>query len=282
MVSFAVEPPTTPLVLACPHAGRIYPPSLLAAAALDRAALRGCEDAYVDALLEGAFSAGFAGVVCQLARVFVDVNRDPWELDPAMFSEALPAQAHAGSPRVAAGLGVAPRQVGQGREIYRRKLTLDEIAARLALVHAPYHAALAERAAAAKARFGLAIVIDWHSMPSSATRSEASRGRPRPNVVLGDRHGGACGRALTRAAARAFERLGYVVALNSPYAGGYTTQTWGRPTEGFHALQIELDRGLYLDESTMEPSVGLPRLKADLEQVIAELAARDWGRALGA
>jgi N-formylglutamate amidohydrolase len=267
---------STPLVFASPHSGRIYPDAFQAASALDAHELRRSEDAFVDELISGALERGAAIVTCRFARAYVDVNRDPWELDPAMFEDELPDAARRQSPRVAAGLGAIPKLVAEGREIYRRKLTFPEASARIEAVHRPYHEALAAVLEEARAQFGLAILIDWHSMPSVVARSESRLGRMRPDVVLGDRHGAACGKAATVTVRRAFEAAGYVTASNAPYAGGWTTQTWGRPREGLHALQIELDRGLYLDEERLLRSDGFPRLKRDIERLTDTLVAEDW------
>jgi N-formylglutamate amidohydrolase len=266
----------TPLVFASPHSGRIYPDEFQAASALDAHELRRSEDAFVDELISGAQERGAAIVACRFARAYVDVNRDPWELDPAMFEDELPDATRRQSPRVAAGLGAIPKLVAEGREIYRRKLTYPEASARIDAVHRPYHAALGAILEEARLQFGLAILIDWHSMPSVVARSESRLGRMRPDVVLGDRHGAACGKAATVMVRRAFEAAGYVTVSNTPYAGGWTTQTWGRPREGLHALQIELDRGLYLDEERLVTSDGFARLKRDIDRLTETLAAVDW------
>jgi N-formylglutamate amidohydrolase len=271
---------STPLVFASPHSGRVYPDELHAASALDAHDLRRSEDAYVDELISGALERGAATVACRFARAYVDVNRDPWELDPAMFEDELPDATRRQSPRVAAGLGAIPKLVAEGREIYRRKLTYPEASARIDAVHRPYHEALGAILEEARLQFGLAILIDWHSMPSVVARSESRLGRMRPDVVLGDRHGAACSKVVTVTVRRAFEATGYVTASNAPYAGGWTTQTWGRPREGLHALQIELDRGLYLDEEQVTPSAGFPRLKRDLERLTETLAAENWAARL--
>lgn len=272
---------TTPLVFASPHSGRVYPADMMSASRLDARDIRRSEDALVDGLIEGGEAAGAALVLCRVGRAYVDVNREPWELDEAMFSDRLPEHARAVSARVAAGLGSVPRVVGDGQAIYARKLRFAEAEARIAAVHAPYHAALEALLAEARARFGAAVLIDWHSMPSAASRGEARRGRPRPDVVLGDRHGGACAPGLTALVKRELERTGYVVALNRPYAGGYTTQAHGRPEDGRHAVQVELDRELYLDERTLQPRPGFDRLKQRLEALFATLAGTDWTRVLG-
>ena len=273
-------PLVSPLVFSSPHSGRIYPEDMMSASTLDGADIRRSEDALVDGLVERCTGHGAALVLCRVARAYVDVNRDPWEMDPSMFADALPAAAKSSSARVAAGLGAVPRVVGEGREIYGRKLRFAEADARIQRVHRPYHMALAGLIDEAHARFGRVVLIDWHSMPSAAGAAEARKGRPKPDMVLGDRHGGSCAPALTRLVKAELEAAGYVVALNRPYAGGWTTQLHGRPDGGFHALQVEMDRGLYLDERTLEPRPGFVRLRDDLERLFAVLAAQDWGRLL--
>jgi N-formylglutamate amidohydrolase len=271
---------TTPLVFASPHSGRIYPDSLTEASSLDALSIRRSEDAFVDELIAPAFARGISGVLCRAARVYVDVNRDPWELDPEMFSDPLPDFARSQTPRVAAGLGSIARIVGEGREVYTRKLRFSEAEARIEAVHRPYHRALAALLAEARSQFGVAVLIDWHSMPSAAARSEARRGRMRPDMVLGDRHGAACGRSLTRTVKRGLEVAGYGVGQNVPYAGGWTTQTYGRPAEGLHALQVEIDRALYLDEAALTPSPGFGRLARNLDRLFEALVGLDWPKVL--
>jgi N-formylglutamate amidohydrolase len=266
----------TPLVFASPHSGRLYPEDLMAASGLGPQAIRRSEDAFVDRLIESAPSVGVTAISARFARAYVDVNREAWELDPQMFEDELPAYARAQTARISAGLGSIARVVGEGQEIYRRKLTFSEARERIEGVHRPYHAALEGRLQAVKSRFGVAVLVDWHSMPSAATRSEARRGRPRPDMVLGDRHGASCGRPLTALVRRELQAAGYVVALNSPYAGGYTTQHYGHPSQGVHALQVEIDRSLYLDEASLEPTGGFEPLKLTLNQLFDRMAAQDW------
>ncbi len=270
----------TPLVFASPHSGRVYPQSLLAASALDPVAIRKSEDAFVDELISGAAAHGAALVLCRTARVYVDVNRDPWELDPGMFEDPLPAFARSQTARVAAGLGAIAKVVAEGQEVYARKLNFAEVKGRIEAVHEPYHRALGDLVAEARQTFGVAVLIDWHSMPSAASRAHARRVRSKPDFVLGDRHGAACARPLTQLVRRTLEAAGHAVALNAPYAGGFTTQSYGRPAEGVHALQVEIDRSLYLDEERLEPNAGFPRLKADLDRLFERLADADWPAAL--
>ncbi len=253
-------------VFASPHSGALYPVDMNADPALAEASLRSAEDALVDRLIAPGVEGGAAVVLGRLGRAYVDLNRDPADLDPALI-EGLGDGT--GSPRTAAGYGVIPRLSGDGRALYARRLTLDEARERIARVHAPYHAALAGEMQAARERHGEAVLVDWHSMPARATR--AAGGARGPDVVLGDRHGSSCGAGLTRRVRRAFEALGWRVALNQPYAGGWTTQAWGRPEEGFHAIQIELNRALYFDEAARAPSAGWSRTQKGVARVIAGL-----------
>ena len=266
----------SPLVFASPHSGRLYPPDMMAASALDADAIRRSEDAFVDQLIEGAAEHGAAVLTAAYARAYVDVNREPYELDPSMFEDELPDFARGRSARVAAGLGSIARIVAEGQEIYARKLTFAEARQRIEAVHQPYHAALEALLAEAVARFGVAVLVDWHSMPSAAARTLNQSGDPRAagncDLVLGDRFGTACSGVITQTVERALETMGYRVTRNAPYAGGYTTEYYGRPQRRRHALQIEINRGLYLDEASVSPHMGFERLKSDLNPVFAALA----------
>jgi len=265
-------PAPTPLVFASPHSGRLYPDDMMAA--LDGVAIRRSEDAYVDELMAEAPGLGAALISARLARAYIDVNREAFELDPAMFADELPDFARGRSARVAAGLGAIARVVSEGQEIYARKLTFAEARARIETAHTPYHAALARLLGEAHAAHGFAVLIDWHSMPAAAARAG---GRDGPcDMVLGDRFGAACAGIVTQRVERELEAMGYKVARNAPYAGGYTTEHYGRPARRTHALQIEINRALYLDEARLTPTEGFARLKADLEKLIAAMAAADW------
>ena len=267
------SPPPTPLVFASPHSGRVYPDDMMAAAALDAHAIRRSEDVLVDDLIGRACELGATVISARYARAYIDLNREAFELDPAMYVDELPAFARARTARVAAGLGAIARVVSEGQEIYARKLTFAEARGRIEQAHQPYHAALEQLLAEAHAAHGFAILVDWHSMPSAAARA----GRDRPSdFVLGDRFGAACASLLTVRVERELQGLGYRVARNSPYAGGYTTEHYGRPARRIHALQIEINRGLYLDEGALEPTAGFARLKADLERLTQALAGADW------
>ena len=261
-----------PVVFASPHSGRHYPPDLLAASALDGLTIRRSEDAYVDRLIASAPEHGITTLKACMARAYVDVNREVDELDPDMFSDAHPGMARSLTARVAAGLGAIPRIVAEGQEIYYRKLSLAEARARLEAVYVPYHRAIDQLLTETRTAHGLAILIDWHSMPAVAARSTGGS----CDLVLGDRFGSACANLLTRQVERSLAGLGYRVARNAPYAGGYTTEHYGRPGRQIHALQIEINRALYMDETSLELTPGFERLAKDLEEVMRGLAATDW------
>lgn len=256
-------------VFSAPHSGRHYPEALVGRSRLSRRALRSSEDVLVDELFAAAPRHGVPLIAATLPRAWLDLNRAPNELDPALIAD-VPRRAV--SQRVAAGLGVIPRVVAEGMAIYRGRLSRAEAEARIRAVHRPYHAALSGLIEEARGRFGRALLLDCHSMPSEALKAAPRVQGRRPEVVLGDRFGGSASPEVVAAVRRAFERAGFVVARNAPFAGGYITRHYGRPAEGVEAIQIELDRGLYLDERTLEPLPGFEALRARLEEVIAELA----------
>jgi N-formylglutamate amidohydrolase len=257
---------TTPLIFASPHSGRRYPAELLASTRINLIGLRRSEDAYVDELFAGAAAHGAAVLSATVARAYIDLNRDADELDPDMFEER-PPHAMPGSARVQAGLGAIPRITGDGQSIYRRKLSLAEAEQRISAVYRPYHTLLARLVAEARSFFGCAVIVDCHSMPSSA------RGAQAPDIVLGDRFGASCHPSITALAEATLRRLGYRVARNAPFAGGHTTQLYGRPNAHAHALQIEISRALYLDERTLERTNGFARVRADMSRLAEALAA---------
>jgi len=267
-------PPPTPLVFASPHSGRFYPDDMMAATALDPQAIRRSEDALVDDLIGAAPELGASLITARCARAYIDLNREAFELDAGMFADELPEFARARTARVAAGLGAIARVVSEGQEIYARKLTFAEARARIEWAHRPYHAALERMIAEAHRAHGFAILIDWHSMPAAAARA-GSRHLP-CDMVLGDRFGAACAGLLTSRVERELQAMGYRVARNTPYAGGYTTEHYGRPARRTHALQIEINRALYLDEARLSPTAGFGKLKANLESLTRALASANW------
>jgi N-formylglutamate amidohydrolase len=262
---------TLPVVFSSPHSGVDYPAEFLAAARLDPQSLRRSEDSYVDELFQAAPSLG-APLLCALfPRAFVDANREAFELDPAMFEDALPPEANTASPRVAAGLGMIARVVATGEEIYARKLHFAEALARIERYYRPYHATLAGLIAETRRRFGFCVLIDCHSMPSIGGPTERDAGRERVDVVLGDCRGRSCSPRLTERVEAALRQLGYAVARNNPYSGGFVTQHYGQPDEDVHALQIEINRGLYLDEATLERGPGFARLAGGMRELVRSI-----------
>lgn len=255
---------SVPFIFASPHSGRLYPARFVAGSRLGAMQLRRSEDAFVDRLFAGAAALGAPMIAARFPRAYLDANRAPAELDPAMFEGALPVDVDTPSPRVSAGLGVIPRIVKDGSEIYRDKLSPAEAAERLARLYRPYHDALAALVAETRARFGAAVVVDCHSMPSAAAV---------PDVVLGDRYGTSAAPELMRHAQTSFEGRSFTTARNVPYAGGYTTQLYGRPAEGVHGLQIEINRALYLDEDRVEPARGFETVRERIADALAHLTA---------
>ena len=262
-----------PLVFASPHSGAYYPPAFVAASPLELAVLRRSEDCHVDELFAAAPSLGAPLVRSLYPRAYLDVNREPYELDPDMFNDTLPPYANTTSVRVSAGLGTIPRIVATRREIYRTKLYFQDAERRIETVYRPYHQALAALIARAHARFGFCILIDCHSMPSAGLPVTAV-GDPRTiDMVLGDRSGVSCAPAVTDAVDAFLTERGHRVTRNNPYAGGFTTQHYGDPAAGTHVLQVEINRALYMDEVTLERGPGFAALKNDLNGLMARLVA---------
>lgn len=262
---------SVPVVFASPHSGRAYPAELLAEARLDPLALRRSEDSFVDELFAAAPEFGAPLIAATFPRVWCDVNREPWELDPGMFDGPLPPWVNTTSPRVVAGLGTIPRIVATGETVYRRRLSFAEAEARIRACWEPYHAALAELIAETRARFGVCLLVDCHSMPAHP----ATNANP-PDMVLGDAHGTACAPRATRLAEEILLGLRYRVRRNDPYAGGYVTRHYGRPRDGVHALQVEIARALYMDEARIERGPAFERLAADMSRLIEGLCRADW------
>ena len=271
--------PLTPLIFASPHSGAYYPREFVEASPLELAALRKSEDCYVDELFGDAPDLGAPLLRALYPRAYVDVNREPYELDPDMFDHPLPAYVNTTSARVAAGLGTIARIVGTRREIYRSKLSFAEAERRINGVHKPYHQALRGLIARARERFGYAILIDCHSMPSSGLPMDLDGDTRTVDIVLGDRTGLSCHPSLTEAAATQLAGAGYNVIRNNPYAGGYTTQHYGDPANGVHALQIEINRNIYMDETTLQRRAAFAKLRGDLRHLTRCLTgyAADWG-----
>jgi N-formylglutamate amidohydrolase len=245
-------------VLNSPHSGSHYPQAFLASTRLQATALRRSEDCYVDELFASASNAGAPLLKANFPRAYLDLNREPNELDPHLIEGPLPRTANASSVRVVGGLGTIPRVVSEGEEIYRRKIPLSEALARIAQLYEPYHRALGELMAKTRASFGAALLIDCHSMPSTAASSQNA---PLPDIVIGDRHGSTTTASLVERLELLFRRHGLKVQRNRPYAGGFITECYGRPAKGFHAVQIEINRAIYMNERTLVRHSGFSTLK---------------------
>jgi N-formylglutamate deformylase len=269
------QPPTrnTSVVFASPHSGREYPWSFMRQTVLDAHIIRSSEDAFVDQLYEEASNVGAPLLRAGAPRAFIDLNRSCEELDPALIHGARKLN---NNPRVASGLGVIPRVVSNGRVIYRNKLSMSEAQRRIDKYWRPYHDALQKVLDEAHSLFGQAILIDCHSMPHEAVDVIARSGAPRPDVVLGDRFGAAAGSAIVEQIESAFVNAGLTVTRNAPFAGAYITQHYGRPSRRQHAIQIEIDRSIYMNEQLIRPNNNFKVFRNLMKTVIAEIA--DIGR----
>lgn len=264
---------TTSVVFASPHSGRDYPDWFLRDTVLDAGQIRSSEDAFVDKLYKAAPDHGAPLLTANAPRAFLDLNRGPDELDSALI-EGVRRSAH--NPRIASGLGVVPRVVANGRQIYRGKITLAEAHHRIAHYWRPYHDQLQTLLDESNNSFGEAILIDCHSMPHEALENVGPPGSARPDVVLGDRFGATAASSIVEQVEAAFASAGLRVARNMPFAGAYITQHYGRPSRQQHAIQVEIDRALYMNEATLEPSPDFEAFRILLTGVIAELT--DIGR----
>lgn len=266
----APERQMAPVIYASPHSGDYYPPELLDATALPLGLLRRSEDSYVDELFAAAPSQGAPLLRARYARVYLDPNREPWELDPAMFEAPLPGHVNSTSLRVAGGLGTIARIVSEGHEVYERKLSFADAERRVDDIYYPYHRALAGMINETRLAFGYCILIDCHSMPSAGALGSRDR-RRRADIVLGDRFGTTCSPKLTEYVQSVLAGQGLVVMRNNPYAGGFTTYHYGRPADAVHTLQIEINRALYMNEERIEKNAGFAATKAIMTELVAAL-----------
>ncbi|MDC7744867.1 N-formylglutamate amidohydrolase [Rhizobium binxianense] len=240
---------TIPFVYNSPHSGRIYPPEFIAQSRLEGIAIRRSEDHYVDELFGSAVALGAPLLAANFPRAYLDVNREPYELDPRMFDGLLPPYANVNSLRVAGGLGTIPRIVAENMEIYARRLPVQEGLDRVEAVYKPYHATLRRLIARTHVQFGFGVLIDCHSMPGNVRVAGSAA---RPDFIIGDRYGTSASAELSRAAIAILEEMGFAAIRNKPYAGGFITEHYGRPSRGLHALQIEVNRAIYVDEVTLD------------------------------
>lgn len=271
-----VEPAVwrAPIIFNSPHSGSVYPREFLDASRIDVAALRRSEDSFMDELIADLSGRGFPTITVNFPRSYVDVNREPYELDPRMFAGRLPSFANTRSMRVAGGLGTIPRVVGDGQEIYRERLSVDDGLARIEALYKPYHRALRRLINKAHQTFGTVILVDCHSMPSvGVTRDEPRR----PDMVIGDRYGTSCAALLPDMVEETMTSLGYSVGRNKPYAGGFITEHYGNPASGLHTIQLELNRAIYMDERRRERSPRFRQVTADFAALADALASVPLG-----
>jgi len=275
---FQIHEPARPasgFVFDVPHSGALYPAEFLAVSRLDPLTLRRSEDAHVDALFAQMVARGSPLMRARFPRAYLDLNREPYELDPRMFDGQLPGFANTRSMRVAGGLGTIPRIVADGQEIYRKRFSVEEAMERIEELYKPYHRALRRLLARTQGAFGYAVLIDCHSMPSTSLAGEELG---RIDLILGDRYGTSCSPALTDIVESTLRDRGYGVTRNRPYAGGYITECYGEPAAGRHALQIEINRGLYMDERTMARKPAFDDISDDLCNAFTQIIAEFEGR----
>ena len=262
---------TAPIVFNSAHSGRDYPERFLKMTRLDHLSIRQSEDAFVDELFARAPHLGTPLLRAHFPRAYLDVNREPWELDPQMFVEPLSDRFNTTSPRVAAGLGTLARVVAENKPIYRELLSLDDARMRIEGIYIPYHATLQRLLSDAVNAYGVAVLIDCHSMPRIARSGD----RLAPDIVLGDRYGTTCATGLIDLCEMVFAGAGLRVARNRPYAGGFIARTYGRPQHGIHALQIEISRHLYMNEVTLEKGDGFNAIRQLVEHLTLALIGYD-------
>ena len=262
---------SAPIVLASPHSGRDYPPEFVARSRLSPLALRKSEDGFVDELFAGATGCGVPLIRALFTSAYVDVNREPFELDQGMFADRLPHYVNTESSRVIAGLGTVARMISGGQEIYAHKLRFAEAAARIDRHYRPYHRSLQRLIRKTRREFGYCILIDCHSMPSIGEPMDPDAGHERTDFVVGDCFGEACPPYITDAIEETIAGFGYAVVRNKPFAGGYTTRRYGNPAKGVYAVQIEINRVLYMDEVRMRKTAGFAQLAARMTDLVSAL-----------
>lgn len=266
---------SAPVIFASPHSGQDYPEAFIKASRLDPLGLRRSEDAFVNDIFAAAPDFGAPLLAARFPRVFVDPNREPYELDPDMFEDDLPDHVNTASPRVEAGLGTMARVVTSGEEVYGDKLLFEEAHQAIKATYVPYHEALQELLDEAQARFGCCLLIDCHSMPSIGGPMDRDPGFQRVDFILGDRYGASCHPDVTRDVERILKAMDYVVTRNNPYAGGFTTDHYGEPAKGRHTLQIEINRALYMNELKIERTAGFDALKENINTLIEAVSQLD-------
>ncbi len=254
------------VVFASPHSGSLYPPDLLKRSKLSAHQLRRNEDIYIERLFESVVEQGAPLLQALFPRAIVDVNRAETEL-PEHWSDLLQnGENPSSTPRAAAGLGVVPTYLSENLPIYTRLPSENDVEQRLSQLYRPYHSALGTLLEDAKKRFGRALLVDCHSMPGFAPM-----GSRRPDIILGDRFGTSCHADTLAQFKHLFSQAGYSVGANYPYAGGYTTGHYGKPMDGIEAIQIEINRDLYVNPVTLMQKPGFAPLKENLRKITQEI-----------
>ena len=266
---------TTPVVFSSPHSGRHYPQAFIDQSRLDEKTLRSSEDSFVDEIFACAPECGAPLIRALFPRAYVDVNREPFELDAEMFDGILPSYVLTRSSRISAGLGTIPKVVANGMNIYADTLNFLEARHRIFTYHFPYHQAVKQLLSKAEERFGASLLIDCHSMPSQHTLGRINKRHQSVDIVLGDNHTASCAPDVIALAEQVLVESGFRVARNHPYAGGYITQHYGQPKNGRHALQIEISRGLYMDERWIKRSPKMPSMIRRISRLVKALTAID-------
>lgn len=264
---------SAPIVFASPHSGNHYPKAFVNSSQLDPIALRRSEDAFVDELYDVSVKFGAPLLKANYPRAYVDLNREPFELDPNMFADVLPSYVNTDSARAAAGLGTVAKLVTNGSNIYGDKLNFEEIRNRIEKLYHPYHAALRKLIDDTQSIFGACLLIDCHSMPSIGGPMDTDSGTTRTDIILGDRFASSCAEWVTNLAQTTLEKEGFIVRRNRPYAGGFTTHHYGEPNKRIHTLQIELNRELYMDEENITRLDDMANVKQRLQPLIERLCA---------
>lgn len=268
----APEHQRAPVIFASPHSGTDYPAEFINNSPLDLPSLRKSEDSFVDELFAAAPDHGMPLLRALFPRAYIDPNREPFELDPGMFEDELPDYANTQSSRVHAGLGTIARLVSSGQEIYGKKLRFAEAAERINANYRPYHRELRDLLDQTRQEFNCYLLIDCHSMPSVGGPHDPDAGRRRADIVLGDCFASACNEVVISTVESIFAARGYQVSRNKPFAGGFTTRHYGHPQQGRHALQIEINRALYMDEAAIKHNDGMAKMTGDITAVIEMLA----------
>lgn len=263
------EPPASPVVISVPHAGRDYPLAIRSALRVPLATVASLEDRHVDTVAKAARGGEYL-IVQRRARAWIDLNRGEDERDPKVDEGA---GASPSSAKVASGLGLIPRRAGAAGDLWRRRWTDAEVTARITGDHRPYHDAVAHALATARAHWGVAVLLDLHSMPPLSGPAKATR------VVIGDRFGRSAAPRFVARAQTVLAAAGLPAALNTPYAGGHVLERHGSPEAGIHAIQLELDRSLYLDRALDRPGPGLTHTTDVVRRILAALADEALARA---